>query len=351
MYLDQEQATSQGAANNPLFWTTAVNDEIYTLQEEDNEDYRETVEVIEVGSELPSEPCEPPAFLTYMMSASEPETLSGEWSLPPGTPAPAQHQPEGSSQGASLTPGQQISVSGTLQVQGMLTVDDRNQAHLHITSTMSQSQAAPAAPFTAPTSLPTSMSQQRISSSVAGAHRETGTNVSSAQLMSLLEQPTDHGQGRHRGPGQGAGLEEEGILFVENIEHSPLPVFSVPLSNEELAFSTKTSTQSANSNKPCHTRALSSQADQCTLLPDTGAVDNLIGSLQAARFSERAKQTNAKVMWSLLKQPRLVSGVGGAAQIIRHQMTVTGQITPSLHMKYSAPVVEGIPAEFQPCWV
>eukprot|EP00971_Amphidinium_carterae_P132894 2631664-Amphidinium_carterae.1 len=384
MYIEQEQQQQPGATANPLFWTTGEIEGMYPLTEECDGLQTQDVEVIEVGAELPSEPCEPPAFLTYMLTASDPETLSGDWSLPPASASAATPSlPAGATSAAALSPGTQITVSGTLQVQGTLTVDDQNQTHLHITSLASQgqhvgsTQRPPSAPATSP------MAQSVTGNSMIIPNEER-TKETTTHLMSLFgtsvqiaaPAPKNRGQRQetqHTAPAQqpsmqqqlsqqqssqpsqyqpikpGHGTLDESddvALFVENhtCSASALPVFTMPLGADDQAFATKTLTSSAASLKPSHSRALSSCSDRCTLLPDTGAVDNLIGSQQAARFNDVAKQVKpvkAKVTWSVLKQPRLVSGVGGSAQVIRHQMTVVGQITPTLHMKYTAPVVEG----------
>eukprot|EP00971_Amphidinium_carterae_P058637 1159590-Amphidinium_carterae.1 len=362
MYIEQEQQQPPGAIANPLFWTTEGIEGMYPLAEEDEGSQAQGVEVIEVGAELPSEPCDPPAFLTYMMTASDPETLSGDWSLPPASAA-TPSLPAGATT-AAIFPGAQITVSGTLQVHGTLTVDEQNQAHLHITSTASQGQQAGSTGIPPPTSAASPMTQSTVISNMMTPNEER-TKESTTNLMSLFgtsvqiaapvlknrgqrqetqrPEPTQQQPVQHQPvkPGHEMLDESDDVLFVENLTCSALPVFTMPLGADDQAFATKTLTSSSASIKPSHSRALSSRSDQCTLLPDTGAVDNLIGSQQAARFNDMAKQVKAKVTWSTLKQPRLVSGVGGSAQVIRHQMTVVGQITPTLHMKYTAPVVEG----------
>eukprot|EP00971_Amphidinium_carterae_P146132 2896397-Amphidinium_carterae.4 len=99
--------------------------------------------------------------------------------------------------------------------------------------------------------------------------------------------------------------------------------------------------------KPSHDKA-TSKRHPATLLPDTGAVENLIGSRRAAEFHKEATRQGMSTSWSRLKTPKLVSGVGGSAQLIQHQLTVEGRIAAHITIQYTAPVIEressGVPA-------
>eukprot|EP00971_Amphidinium_carterae_P071955 1422853-Amphidinium_carterae.1 len=96
----------------------------------------------------------------------------------------------------------------------------------------------------------------------------------------------------------------------------------------------------SNPIKPSHDRAMSQQ-HPATLLPDSGAVENLIGAKRASAFHKEATKQGMRASWTKLKVPKLVSGVGGAAQLIQHQFTVEGHIAPRMSIRYSAPVIEG----------
>eukprot|EP00971_Amphidinium_carterae_P261843 5194067-Amphidinium_carterae.1 len=118
---------------------------------------------------------------------------------------------------------------------------------------------------------------------------EERTKESTAHLMSLLgtsvqiAAPTPKNQRQqpqrpepaqqqalHQSkPGQGPLEEGDDVLFVENLTSSALPVFTMPLGSDDQAFAARTVPSSSSSIQPSHSRALSSRADQCTLLPDT----------------------------------------------------------------------------------
>eukprot|EP00971_Amphidinium_carterae_P176348 3496251-Amphidinium_carterae.1 len=325
MYIEQEQQQQPGATANPLFWTTEGIEGMYPLAEEDEGPQTEGVEVIEVGAELPSEPCEPPAFLTYMMTAmtaSDPETLSGDWSLPPASASAATPSLPAGATSAGISPGAQITVTGMLQVHGTLTVDEQNQAHLHITSMASQGQRAGSTGIPPPAPAMSPMAQSMASGTMITPNEER-TKESTTNLMSLfgtsvqIAAPVPKNRGQRQEtqrpdpaqqqavqhqpikPGHGTLDESDDVLFVENLTCSALPVFTMPLGADDQAFATKTLTSSSASIKPSHSRALSSRSDQCTLLPDTGAVDNLIGSQQAARFNEAQPSSSGRrrLLW------------------------------------------------------
>eukprot|EP00971_Amphidinium_carterae_P237347 4711480-Amphidinium_carterae.1 len=76
-----------------------------------------------------------------------------------------------------------------------------------------------------------------------------------------------------------------------------------------------------------------------TLLPDTGAVDNLIGLRTALRFAAAAKQQGTTVRWSKLQRPRLISGVGGRPAIANYQVSIEGRLPSGRSLIYVAPVV------------
>eukprot|EP00971_Amphidinium_carterae_P153334 3039826-Amphidinium_carterae.2 len=92
--------------------------------------------------------------------------------------------------------------------------------------------------------------------------------------------------------------------------------------------------------KPSHDKAVS-RIHPATLLPDTGAVENLIGARRAAEFHKEADRQGLHASWTKLRTPKLVSGVGGSAQLIQHQLTIEGRIAPKTSIKYVAPVIEG----------
>eukprot|EP00971_Amphidinium_carterae_P166245 3295161-Amphidinium_carterae.1 len=76
-----------------------------------------------------------------------------------------------------------------------------------------------------------------------------------------------------------------------------------------------------------------------TLLPDTGAVDNLIGLNTARRFAAAARQQQTAVKWSKLQRPRLISGVGGRPAVAYHQISIEGKLPTGRSLVYTAPVV------------
>eukprot|EP00971_Amphidinium_carterae_P185229 3678261-Amphidinium_carterae.1 len=60
--------------------------------------------------------------------------------------------------------------------------------------------------------------------------------------------------------------------------------------------------------------------DKETLLPDTGAVGNLVGMNTAKRICASARRLGNKVTWSRLKVPKIVSGVGSGAAVAEFQV-------------------------------
>eukprot|EP00971_Amphidinium_carterae_P281620 5590913-Amphidinium_carterae.1 len=204
-------------------------------------------------------------------------------------------------------------------------VDSMNQAHLHLHQ------------LSSPVSMPPN-------TTVAAPRDSTSTSKVSApaDLMSLLGTSVSISAAPPPRRSQQTTRETESTLFVmnENMdEECAMPVFTESMSGEETTFAANMK-QPNSKIRPSHARALSS-SDRCTLLPDTGAVENLIGAQQASRFAAKAKQTGSTVEWSVLKNPKLVSGVGGSAQVIRHQLAVTGRIAAGLQVRYVAPVTEG----------
>eukprot|EP00971_Amphidinium_carterae_P349761 6491208-Amphidinium_carterae.2 len=100
------------------------------------------------------------------------------------------------------------------------------------------------------------------------------------------------------------------------------------------------STQSAyNSNMETQNHSKAKLHSVETLLPDTGAVDNLIGLNTARRFAAAARQQQSKVQWSRLQRPRLISGVGGRPAIAHYQVSIEGKLPTGRSLIYTAPVV------------
>eukprot|EP00971_Amphidinium_carterae_P325781 6456226-Amphidinium_carterae.1 len=76
-----------------------------------------------------------------------------------------------------------------------------------------------------------------------------------------------------------------------------------------------------------------------TLLPDTGAVDNLIGLNTARRFAETARCMGTAVKWSKLQRPRVISGVGGRPAVAQYQVSIQGKLPSGRSLIYTAPVI------------
>eukprot|EP00971_Amphidinium_carterae_P322855 6416925-Amphidinium_carterae.2 len=107
-----------------------------------------------------------------------------------------------------------------------------------------------------------------------------------------------------------------------------------------MASSASISTRANSShNVPSHERAKLSSME--SLLPDTGAVENLVGARSAQHMTEIAKQVGARCRWTRLTCPKTVSGVGGSSQTAEFQIVVEGNVGAANHIKYAAPVVGG----------
>eukprot|EP00971_Amphidinium_carterae_P017625 347158-Amphidinium_carterae.1 len=91
----------------------------------------------------------------------------------------------------------------------------------------------------------------------------------------------------------------------------------------------------SNPIKLSHERAMS-RKHPATLLPDSGAVEKLIGAQRATAVHKEAIKQGLRPTWTKLKMPKLVYGVGGTAQF-----TVEGQVSPKLSIQYTAPLIEG----------
>eukprot|EP00971_Amphidinium_carterae_P076040 1502131-Amphidinium_carterae.1 len=76
-----------------------------------------------------------------------------------------------------------------------------------------------------------------------------------------------------------------------------------------------------------------------TLLPDTGAVDNLIGLNTARKFAETARRMGTPVKWSKLQRPRVISGVGGRPAVAQYQVSIQGKLPSGRSLIYTAPVI------------
>eukprot|EP00971_Amphidinium_carterae_P351093 6491908-Amphidinium_carterae.1 len=97
--------------------------------------------------------------------------------------------------------------------------------------------------------------------------------------------------------------------------------------------------QKTSESTPSHERAKLSSME--SLLPDTGAVENLVGARSAQHMTEIASQIGARCRWTRLACPKTVSGVGGSSQTAEFQIVVEGNIGAASHIKYAAPVVGG----------
>eukprot|EP00971_Amphidinium_carterae_P335018 6470655-Amphidinium_carterae.1 len=101
-------------------------------------------------------------------------------------------------------------------------------------------------------------------------------------------------------------------------------------------------TSDENTYKVSHCRA---QLEECpSLLPDSGAVENLVGSHTAKRLAAYSKQQGHQPRWVKLHRPKAISGVGGAASASTHQIIVELNLKGGLRLKYCAPVVTGASA-------
>eukprot|EP00971_Amphidinium_carterae_P117631 2330389-Amphidinium_carterae.1 len=101
-------------------------------------------------------------------------------------------------------------------------------------------------------------------------------------------------------------------------------------------------TSDENTYKGSHCRA---QLEECpSLLPDSGAVENLVGSNTAKRLAKFSRQQGHQPRWVRLYRPKAISGVGGAASASTHQIIVELNLKGGLKLKYCAPVVSGTSA-------
>eukprot|EP00971_Amphidinium_carterae_P299419 5949178-Amphidinium_carterae.1 len=135
--------------------------------------------------------------------------------------------------------------------------------------------------------------------------------------------------------------DEENTWFFETVEIDEAGNLSEDEGAKGHAYATSPSQPARSS----HHRAVASQP---TLLPDSGAVTNLIGSLRAKEFSKAARSLGQTVSWTKLSQPRIVSGVGGTGSACQYLLTVSGRVGPKTILRYRAPVIsgssEGVPA-------
>ena len=123
---------------------------------------------------------------------------------------------------------------------------------------------------------------------------------------------------------------------VDECSSTAMVVSSAPLNGEQsCALTTGVRTYRS----PKHDKAKSDVME--TLLPDTGAVDNLIGMDCARSISRLAQEKGLHCKWSRLLQPKVISGVGGSAQVSEYQLTVDGDMGHMTRIRYSAPVVGG----------
>ena len=154
------------------------------------------------------------------------------------------------------------------------------------------------------------------------------------------------GSQRTKGKPERSYREEESEDYFVDIADLDVPACSLPVFTQTLDSADAYSYKSI---QPNHDRALSPD-HPTTLLPDTGAVENLIGAKRAQEFHHLAQQMGQKARWTKLHKPKLVSGVGGSAQVIQHQLHVSGYVAPGVQVHYHAPVIDGpsagVPALF-----
>eukprot|EP00971_Amphidinium_carterae_P349204 6490895-Amphidinium_carterae.1 len=363
LFLDTDHADH--AAANHLFHSEGARDSVTPLfWAGGNEDEDQ---VIELGAAWPGEEVVEPTF-TYMVVQEEPfeeANATTESAQAPSAPSPT----------TNLAAGTCIPVSGMLEVRGSLQVmaDGTMGLQLHLaaqplqpftpgappatTTTQQSAQAAYSFPSSAAPAVYQSVHSGHSTSSMAAsiaatpspAERSqspasnfrrdaTGNAVYDMRQLLGVEVTVDESRRTTRGKKKEARKEtpEENSWFFETVEAEPE---SENLSGP--AYAASPPQPSRNS----HQRAVTSQP---TLLPDSGAVTNLIGSLRAKEFSKAAKALGHSVMWTKLTQPRIVSGVGGTGSACQYMLTVSGRVGPRTILRYRAPVIsgtsEGVPA-------
>eukprot|EP00971_Amphidinium_carterae_P305283 6066349-Amphidinium_carterae.1 len=106
MYAEQQPAEQQ-ASGNPLFWT------------DERSEWDAEEQVISLGTELPSDPCEAPSFIYMWTNRDTDSDEQAEKDKKSSLAAPAA-TPSAPADTATSVPIQEMTVSGTLQVRGTL---------------------------------------------------------------------------------------------------------------------------------------------------------------------------------------------------------------------------------------
>eukprot|EP00971_Amphidinium_carterae_P065784 1303479-Amphidinium_carterae.1 len=131
-------------------------------------------------------------------------------------------------------------------------------------------------------------------------------------------------------------LEREDSFFVHAEELEDASCTSAWAVMDRTDWHTSSFSTSTNDEAQNHSKARLETME--TLLPDTGAVDNLIGLNTARRFAETARRMGTSVKWSKLQRPRVISGVGGRPAVAQYQVSIQGKLPSGRSLIYTAPV-------------
>eukprot|EP00971_Amphidinium_carterae_P352626 6492680-Amphidinium_carterae.4 len=372
LFLDNERATDSIAATTHWTHSEGPQDNTTPLFWADDDDEQ----VIDLGAAWPGEEVGEPTF-TYMTLEEPFEEL--EAMTTPPVDAPTAASPP------SLAAGTSIPVTGMLEVRGSLTVlaDGTMGLQLLPTATAQQLHSTLSAhqtpgPLHSPPNAAVSAAHQPPYTAYSTPHAAApaATPAAAAHSLAAASVPSERSQSPtsnfRRDMAGNAVYDMRQILGVEVIvdesrkatkgkkkelrrdtaEETTWFFETVEADNENESSSdqhnSKGHAYAASPPQPVKSSHHRAVTNQPTLLPDSGAVSNLIGSLRAKEFSKAAKSLGHAVTWTKLTQPRIVSGVGGTGSACQYLLTVTGRVGPKTVLRYRAPVIsgssEGVPA-------
>eukprot|EP00971_Amphidinium_carterae_P349019 6490797-Amphidinium_carterae.1 len=157
--------------------------------------------------------------------------------------------------------------------------------------------------------------------------RAPQTPMSLAPQLTLQSHPVSHTEAL-----LGDSMEREDSFFTHSVELETDACSTAWTVLEQPHVYSTSSPETQN-----HSNAKLAMTE--TLLPDTGAVDNLIGLNTARRFAASARKQGSEVKWSRLQKPRLISGVGGRPAVAYHQVSIQGRLPSGRSLIYTAPVI------------
>eukprot|EP00971_Amphidinium_carterae_P349217 6490904-Amphidinium_carterae.1 len=330
---------------------------------------QESTQLIELGEELPGDEVPEPVYMAMTDQPPEPLLQS--------TATAAEGTETADDIDHDHDDDEYITVKGTLQVEGRLKITSRGTSTNHATPAASSSHNTAArkalqqlqiiSPKSTVTATASTSSQAAISKSAAATApapitRDDGkteydlTSLFGSKLILGEEAPT-----KRQRSSPATATPTTSAAFAAAPASTPAALStaeSKPSSDEEFAgfvmtmdaesgedvypvFQLEHMSESSDENayKVSHGRA---QLEECpSLLPDSGAVENLVGSNTAKRLADYSRQQGHQPRWVRLHRPKAISGVGGAASASTHQIIVELNLKGGLKLKYCAPVVTG----------